>query len=71
MTDTNKLPSNINRSALYRDMSHLRSLPSAQAPIEDDDELDGLISMKSYLKWVGVLSIVSLLIGFCTAAITQ
>jgi hypothetical protein len=70
MTNIKKIQPNTSRSSLYNEVNNLRSLSAPQQHPVEDDEGDDLY-LKSYLKWVGVLSIIALLVGFCTAAITN
>jgi hypothetical protein len=61
-----------NRSSLYKEVNSLRTLSTQEppAPSEEDDDSE-ILPLLRYIKWVGLLSILALLVGFCAAAITR
>ena len=60
-----------NRSSLYQEVNSLRSLSSQEPSSQQEDDSIEAFPLLRYFKWVGLLSILSLLIGFCTAAVTR
>jgi type VI protein secretion system component VasF len=64
-------PSTINRSSLYKEMSHLRNISLQESPSTQESNDSEEFSLLRYFKWVGVLSIVALLVGFFIAVITH
>ena len=71
MTDIKTNRPTANRSSLYKEVSSLRTLSSQELPSQPEDDTSEAFPLLRYFKWVGLLSILSLLIGFCTAAVTR
>lgn len=59
-----------NRSSLYKEVSSLRTLSRQEPPPQTEEDGDDL-PLQNYFKWVGLLSVIALLVGFCTAAVTR